>query len=120
MSRRVTFGAFLGLGLAAAALLVVLVAPRASSQPDGLEKVALDQGFSETEADHALDESPTAGYTVDGSESAWGTVAAGLLGVAVSFVVAGGLVLVVRRRTPDADASGDTVGAVDVGEASPG
>lgn len=111
MSRRVGFGVFVGLGLATAALLVVVVAPRSSGEPDGLERVAIDEGFSTAASDHALDGSPTAGYTVDGRESAWGSVAAGLLGVAVTFAVAGGLLLAVRRRTPrqpaDADAGAD-------------
>ena len=101
MSRRVTFGVFVAAGLAAAALLVAVLAPRASDRPDGLDKVAIDQGFAESEAGHPLDGTPTAGYTVDDSGSAWGTVAAGLLGVTVTFLVAGGLFLLVRRRSPD-------------------
>jgi PDGLE domain len=110
MSRRVGHGAFLGLGLAVVALLVVLVAPRASSEPDGLEKVAADEGFSNAESGHALDGSPTAGYTVDRSGNAWGTAAAGLLGVAVTFVVAGGVILAVRRRPPRPGAGGASQG----------
>lgn len=102
MSRRLRFGAFLVAGLAVAVALVVLLAPRASDQPDGLNKVAVDQGFAEDEAPHALDDTPTAGYTIDGSESAVGTVAAGLVGVAVTFVVTGALFLTVRRRRPAA------------------
>jgi cobalt/nickel transport system permease protein len=97
---RVTFAAFVGLGLAAAALLVVLLAPRASREPDGLNKVAIDEGFADTESRHALDDTPTAGYTIDGSDSAPGTVAAGLIGVAVTFGVTGGVFLLVRHRSP--------------------
>lgn len=110
MRRRVTFGAFLGLGLAAAALLAV-VAPRASGEPDGLEKVAVDEGLSTAATDHPLDGPPTAGYTVGGADSGWGTVAAGLVGVAVTFVVAGGVVLAVRRRAPRPGARADAGGA---------
>ena len=34
-------------GLALAALVVVVLAPLASSDPDGLERVAIDAGFAE-------------------------------------------------------------------------
>jgi cobalt/nickel transport system permease protein len=108
MSRHMTFGVFVAAGLAAAALLVVLLAPRASDEPDGLDKVAIDEGFAEAEADHALDDTPTAGYTIDDSESPWGTVAAGLVGVTVTFVLAGGLFLLVRQRPSDGPRSAGT------------
>ena len=101
MTRRLRFRVFLGLGLACAALLVVLLAPHASREPDGLDRVAIDEGFAERESTHALDDAPTAGYTIDGSDSAWGTVAAGLVGVAVTFAVGGGLVVLARRRGAD-------------------
>lgn len=107
MSRRMTFGVFIAAGLAAAALLVALLAPRASDEPDGLDKVAVDEGFAEAETDHALDDTPTAGYTID-DESAWGTVAAGLVGVTVTFVLAGGLFLLVRQRPSDGPRSAGT------------
>ena len=98
MRRRVTFGAFVVGGLAIAAALVLVVGPRASSQPDGLERVAVDQGFAEREEDHALADAPTAGYEVDGvDDDRLGTGLAGLIGVAVTFAVTGGLVLLVRR-----------------------
>ena len=43
-------------GLAVAAIVVVILAPLASSDPDGLERVAIDAGFAEqgTEAGYQL------------------------------------------------------------------
>ncbi len=108
MTRRLLVGT--GLGLAGAALVVLLLAPHASREPDGLEKVAIDEGFAERETTHALDDTPTAGYTIEGSDGAWGTVAAGLVGVAVTFALAGGLVLLARRR-PAPTARGASPGA---------
>jgi hypothetical protein len=91
--------AFVAVGLAVAAALVVLVAPRASSSPDGLEKVAADTGIDASAQAHSLDASPFADYGTDGVDhAALGTAVAGLVGIAVTFVVCAGLVLVVRRR----------------------
>lgn len=119
MTRRLRFGVFLGLGLAGAALVVVVLAPHASREPDGLEKVAIEEGFAGRETTHALEDAPTAGYTIEGSGGAWGTVAAGLLGVAVTFALAGGLVLLARRRP--VEARGGTQGTVPAaGEPAPG
>lgn len=88
-------------GLAVAAGLAVFVSPMASSSPDGLEKVAIDEGFIDTATDHALADIPTADYAIRGVEDERVSVGlAGLLGVAVTFAVALGLHAVVRRRTP--------------------
>jgi cobalt/nickel transport system permease protein len=84
-------------GLVVAAALAFFVGPLASSKPDGLEKVAADHGLQASE--HALDGSPTAGYEVRGvGDERLATGLAGLVGVAVTFAVAGGVVLLVRRR----------------------
>ena len=81
-----------------AAALAFLVGPRASSEPDGLEKVAIEQGFDGHARPSATADGPTAGYAVDGvDDHGLSTGLAGLLGVAVTFVVGGsGLV---RART---------------------
>jgi len=100
MTRRVRLGAFLAAGLAVAAALAFFVAPRASSEPDGLERVAVDEGFADRETDHALADSPTAGYETEGvDDERLSTGLAGLVGVAVTFAVAGGLFLLVRRAS---------------------
>ena len=71
----------------------------ASSSPDGLNKVAADQGFADSEKQHASSDSPLAGYSVDGvgNERLSGGIA-GVAGVAITFATAGAVVLVVRRR----------------------
>ena len=54
----------------------------ASSDPDGLEKVAEDVGFIETAKDHTLDNSALADYGVAGLENERLSVGiAGILGV---------------------------------------
>lgn len=96
---RVGIGAFLAAGLVVAYLLAFVVSPEASSKPDGLNKVAIDQGFNRSEKPHALeDDSPTAGYAVEGIDNErLSTGLAGIIGVTVTFAIAGGLFLLVRR-----------------------
>jgi cobalt/nickel transport system permease protein len=79
--------------------LAVLVSPYASSQPDGLEKVAADRGIDRDAVPHALDDSPLADYGVEGlDDSRLGTGLAGLVGVLATFAVGSGVVLLARRR----------------------
>jgi cobalt/nickel transport protein len=100
VSRRVRFGfgAFIAAGLIVALVLAFFVSPSASGDPDGLNKVAIDEGFADTERDHAFGDAPTAGYEVRGvDDDRLSTGLAGIIGVAVTFAVAGGVMLVVRR-----------------------
>jgi cobalt/nickel transport system permease protein len=114
--RHLSLFAFLAVGLLAAAALVVFVAPRASSSPDGLEKVAADKGIDTDVREHAFGDGTFADYGVDGVEhAALGTALAGLLGIAVTFVLAAGAVWLVRRRRHPPPSS-----AVPLGGASPG
>lgn len=103
--RRVRSGVW-GFALAGgvvAALLVLVAAPLASGEPDGLERVAIDQGFAESAEHHLLAEAPLADYGVSGVEDeATGTQVAGLVGVAVTFVAGAAIVGVfalLRRRS---------------------
>jgi hypothetical protein len=93
---------FAAAGLAVAALLVLVVAPLASSEPDGLERVAIDQGFIEEAEDHPIGESPLADYGVTGVEDeVTGTRIAGLVGVLITFAVGAAIVaafVVMRNR----------------------
>jgi hypothetical protein len=103
MSRRRggTLGAFVAGAMAIALALAFFVSPAASGDPDGLEKVAIDEGFAEQETAHALAGAPTAGYAVEGiDDERWSTGVAGILGVAVTFTAAAGLLLVLRRVRP--------------------
>ena len=85
-------------GLALAALVVIFLAPLASPDPDGLQRVAEDEGFIEATRDAAFEILP--GYTVPGvDDAAITTIIAGLLGVAIVFALMWGLgVLLARRR----------------------
>lgn len=98
MRRRLRLTAFIVAGLGLAAALAFFVSPHASGEPDGLNRVAIDEGFADEETNHALADTPTAGYAVEGvDDDGLSTGLAGLIGVAVTFAIAGGLLLVVRR-----------------------
>lgn len=105
MSRRTAW--FVAAGLAVALVLAFGVSRWASSEPDGLERVAADQGLDAGEQPHAGSDGPFADYTTRGVEDeGLGTGVAGVVGVAVTFAAAGGLVWVAGRagrRAPPVD-----------------
>lgn len=79
---------FLGIGLVLALLIAGVVSGFASGEPDGLERVSIDQGFDEAAADHALDDSPLADYALGGVED--GRLSkglAGIIGVAITLAL---------------------------------
>jgi cobalt/nickel transport protein len=81
-------------------LLAGVVSFYADSNPDGLSKVALDQGFADTETEHAVSGSPFAGYGssfVDDERAAGGL--AGVVGVLVVLAAGSGLAFALRRRS---------------------
>lgn len=104
MTARTHFKVFLGVTLLVAVALAVIVAPWASSSPDGLEKVAIEEGFATDARDHALADAPTADYGIAGVDhEGIGTGLAGLLGIAVTFGAVWGLLTVLHRlRRPPA------------------
>ena len=111
MKPRITLGIFVATALVVALSLAFFVGPQASSQPDGLNKVAIDQGFADNEKPHALDDGPTAGYAVKGVDNErLATGFAGLIGVTVTFGIAGGLFFILRqtRRTNESMGHGVT------------
>lgn len=86
-------------GLAVAAVVVIVLAPLASSDPDGLERVAGDLGFLEQAREAVYSIIPD--YTVPGIDGDLSTIIAGLIGVVLVFavmVVVGRLLA--RRRQP--------------------
>jgi ABC-type Fe3+ transport system permease subunit len=89
------------IGIAIAALVVIVLAPLASSDPDGLERVAEDQGFIERAQNFFS--GLLGDYAIPGVDNEWlSTILAGLLGVVI--VVAIVLILgrvVARRRAQD-------------------
>ena len=74
----------------------------ASSQPDGLEKVAGDIGFLDSAEESAVEDSPLAGYGVAGveNERISGGLA-GIIGVASTAAVSFGLFYALRRFKKD-------------------
>jgi cobalt/nickel transport protein len=100
-------------GLLAALVLAGVASYYASSDPDGLSKVSQDEGFAQSQKEHKLGDSPLAGYStkdVDNDRLSGGV--AGVIGVGITFVVAGGLTLLVRRRGR-ADDAADTPAAAE-------
>jgi hypothetical protein len=97
MSRR----AFWITGLLLTLLVAGVVSYHASASPDGLEWAAGESGFADTAQDSAAAGSPLADYGVAGVDDARVSGGlAGVVGVAATLVLAGGLTLVLRRRTP--------------------
>jgi cobalt/nickel transport protein len=90
-------------GVLVALLLAAVVSYYASSSPDGLNRVAEDQGFSQTQTEHHGDGGPFAGYGTKGvGDERVSKGVAGVVGSLVVLVLAGGVTLLVRRRTPGA------------------
>ena len=87
----------LAVGLVVTLAVAFAVSPFASSSPDGLEKVSMDQGFSGTATDHDLADGPLADYAVDGVDGRVSTGLAGVIGVVVTLAVGAGLFTVARR-----------------------
>ncbi len=110
MSKRV----FVVAGLLVALLLAGVVSSFASSSPDGLDATArkgctVDASgaitggtcMAQKEQEHQLGGSPLADYGIRGIENeALATGLSGVLGVALTFAVGGGLFWLVRRRKP--------------------
>jgi hypothetical protein len=92
---------FIG-GLVAAILIAVGASQFASSQPDGLEFVAEQEGFSDTVEDHDLADSALAEYGENLTDSSTlNTAIAGLVGVVVTLGVGYGVFWLVRKRDDD-------------------
>jgi cobalt/nickel transport protein len=99
--RRLPTTVLLVTGLLVALLLAGVVSFYASGSPDGLERVAADQGFLDRAEEHAAAEGPLADYRAEGVENdrvAGGV--AGVTGALVVLLVMGGLAYAVRRREP--------------------
>lgn len=97
--RRVSLLAFVALALAVAVGLGTAASPFASSDPDGLEKVAEEKGFLDTATTNAIQEaSPIPDYAFPGIENArLATGLAGFVGTLGVFAVALLLALGLRR-----------------------
>ena len=96
------------IGAAVVAILAtgVVASQFASSQPDGLEFVAEEQGFAGTAEDHTLGDTPLADYGGNLSTSSGAATAfAGIVGIAVTAGVVVGLFYVARSSRDDSNAA---------------
>lgn len=107
---RTSRGVLLG-GLLVTFLVAGFVSGYASSAPDGLEKVAGDQGFLDAGRDSAVAGSPLADYALKGIEDerlAGGL--AGVLGVLLTIAVGTLIFYVVSRAARSRRRSTDSAG----------
>jgi len=94
---------FLAAGFLVSIFLAGVVSFYASSDPDGLEKVAGDIGFIETAKDHTYADGALADYGVKGIENERASVGvAGVIGVIGTAVVAGVMFRFIARKPPKA------------------
>ena len=92
---------FIVMGVLVSALLAGGASFYASSNPDGLEKVAEDIGFIDTAKENANSDTTLADYGVKGIENERLSVGvSGLIGVVATGAISGGLFLLLRRKKP--------------------
>ncbi|MER7998084.1 energy-coupling factor ABC transporter permease [Streptomyces sp. NPDC095613] len=106
-------------GLVTALVLAGFVSFYASASPDGLEKVAADQGIDKKAEPHHAADSPLADYGVrDVADARLSGGLAGAIGVGATVVVGSGVFWAVRRRrTSAAGAVGQAASATGTGRA---
>lgn len=91
-------------GLLASVVLAAAVSFYSSSAPDGLQSVAQEQGFADTEDQSAGGQTGLAGYDVAGVDDERTSIGlAGIIGVAITAVAAFGLFLFLSSGKPDTD-----------------
>ena len=91
---------FLIAGFIASLFLAGVVSFYASSNPDGLEKVAGDIGFSETAKENTNSDGILADYGVKGIDNPrLSTGAAGVVGVVATAAISTGLFAFIRRKS---------------------
>ncbi|WP_031095655.1 MULTISPECIES: energy-coupling factor ABC transporter permease [unclassified Streptomyces] len=89
-------------GLVTSLVLAGFVSFYASANPDGLEKVAHDQGIDKKAKEHATSDSPLADYGVkDVSDARLSGGLAGVIGVGVTVVAGSAVFWALRRRRAD-------------------
>ena len=90
---------FLVSGFVVSLFLAGVVSFYASSDPDGLEKVAEDIGFLESAEDHTYADGALADYGVKGIENERASVGvAGVIGVIGTAIVGGALFTFIARK----------------------
>ncbi len=89
-------------GLAIAGVIAALAAAFASGDPDGLDSVAIDQGFEEAGKEPGFEILPD--YTIPGIDGTVSTIIAGIVGIAVVFLLVFLLGRLLARRRKGAAA----------------
>lgn len=97
--RRLSLRQFVLAGLAVAAVLAVALGPLASTSPDGLERVASDEGFDGTAREHATTDHLFADYAVSALDGPLSQAVAAIVGIGFTFAIGAGLLAVSRRLT---------------------
>ncbi|HEY0904689.1 MAG TPA: PDGLE domain-containing protein [Marmoricola sp.] len=94
-------------GLLLALVLAGVVSHYASNDPDGLERVATEQGFDDAATEHHAADGPMADYATEGvdDERLSGGLA-GVTGTLLVLLLAGGVAFAVRRRRGETDDGG--------------
>ncbi|MFE1143223.1 energy-coupling factor ABC transporter permease [Streptomyces rochei] len=96
-------------GLVTSLVLAGFVSFYASADPDGLEKVAADQGIDRKTEEHASADSPLADYGVeDITDARLSGGLAGVIGVGVTVIAGSAVFWAVRRRRTDDTSPADT------------
>jgi cobalt/nickel transport system permease protein len=104
-------------GLVTSLVLAGFVSFYASADPDGLEKVAGDNGIDEKAEEHAAADSPLADYGVkDVDDARLSGGLAGVIGVGVTVVAGSTVFWAVRRRRTDDTSPSDTANVTDTGD----
>lgn len=87
------------IGLVLAALISVMLVPLASQMPDGLEKVAADQGFAGRESGTPAVTAPFADYRIPGIASKnLSAAVSGIIGALAVFGTVWGIAALLKRR----------------------
>ncbi len=89
-------------GLAIAGVIAALAAAFASGDPDGLDSVAIEQGFDEAGRDPGFEILPD--YTIPGLDGTVSTIIAGVVGIAIVFALMLLLGRLLARRRHSAQA----------------
>ena len=107
MRRAASFRLLVAVGLALAVGLASFASPYASSSPDGLDRVAADEGFGGAAATRAIqDRSPLPGYAFPGvGDERLATGLAGFAGTLVVFALGYGGAYALRRRRSGGEVS---------------
>ncbi|MGQ9927909.1 MAG: energy-coupling factor ABC transporter permease [Chloroflexaceae bacterium] len=98
LGRAMSRGAMLTVTLVGLAIAIglAMIAPLASADPDGLERVAEDHGFIERAQDPVFNLFPD--YTIPGLDGPLSTVLSGVIGLLIVFALAYGITLLIRGR----------------------